>query len=175
MKARIGIITVSDRASAGVYDDLSGTAIIDTLKDYLTSKWEPIYEIIPDEQLEIEQMMKRMADDDGCCLIVTTGGTGPAVRDVTPEATEAVCEKMMPGFGELMRQVSLQYVPTAILSRQTAGIRGKCLMVNLPGKPKSIRECLDAVFPAIPYCIDLLEGPYLKANANVVNVFRPKR
>jgi molybdopterin adenylyltransferase len=175
MKARIGIITVSDRASAGVYDDLSGTAIIDTLKDYLTSKWEPIYEIIPDEQLEIEQMMKRMADDDGCCLIVTTGGTGPAVRDVTPEATEAVCEKMMPGFGELMRQISLQYVPTAILSRQTAGIRGKCLMVNLPGKPKSIRECLDAVFPAIPYCIDLLEGPYLEANANVVNVFRPKR
>ena len=175
MKARIGIITVSDRASAGVYDDLSGTAIINTLKDYLSSEWEPVYEIIPDEQPEIEQMMRRMADDDDCCLIVTTGGTGPAVRDVTPEATEAVCKKMMPGFGELMRQISLQYVPTAILSRQTAGIRGKCLMVNLPGKPKSIRECLDAVFPAIPYCIDLLEGPYLEADASVINVFRPKR
>jgi len=175
MKTRIGIITVSDRASAGVYDDLSGTAIIDTLKDYLSSEWEPVYEIIPDEQPEIEAMMKRMADDDGCCLIVTTGGTGPAVRDVTPEATEAVCEKMMPGFGELMRQISLQYVPTAILSRQTAGIRGKSLMINLPGKPKSIRECLDAVFPAVPYCIDLLEGPYLEVDESVINVFRPKQ
>ncbi len=175
MKTRIGIITVSDRASAGVYDDLSGTAIIDTLKDYLRSEWEPVYEIIPDEQPEIENRMKRMADEDGCCLIVTTGGTGPAVRDVTPEATEAVCEKMMPGFGELMRQISLQYVPTAILSRQTAGIRGKSLMINLPGKPKSIRECLDAVFPAVPYCIDLLEGPYLEVNESVINVFRPKQ
>jgi len=175
MKTRIGIITVSDRASAGVYDDLSGTAIIDTLKDYLSSEWEPVYEIIPDEQPEIENMMKRMADDDGCCLVVTTGGTGPAVRDVTPEATEAVCEKMMPGFGELMRQISLQYVPTAILSRQTAGIRGKSLMINLPGKPKSIRECLDAVFPAVPYCIDLLEGPYLEVNEAVIKVFRPKQ
>jgi molybdopterin adenylyltransferase len=175
MKTRIGIITVSDRASAGVYDDLSGTAIIDTLKDYLSSEWEPVYEIIPDEQPEIEAMMKRMADDDGCCLIVTTGGTGPAVRDVTPEATEAVCEKMMPGFGELMRQISLQYVPTAILSRQTAGIRGKSLMINLPGKPKSIRECLGAVFPAVPYCIDLLEGPYLEVDESVINVFRPKQ
>ena len=175
MKTRIGIITVSDRASAGVYDDLSGTAIIDTLKDYLSSEWEPVYEIIPDEQPEIEAMMKRMADDDGCCLIVTTGGTGPAVRDVTPEATEAVCEKMMPGFGELMRQISLQYVPTAILSRQTAGIRGKSLMINLPGKPKSIRECLDAVFPAVPYCIDLLEGPYLEVDESVIKVFRPKQ
>jgi len=175
MKTRIGILTVSDRASAGVYDDLSGTAIIDTLKDYLSSEWEPVYEIIPDEQPEIEKMMKRMADDDGCCLIVTTGGTGPAVRDVTPEATEAVCEKMMPGFGELMRQISLQNVPTAILSRQTAGIRGKSLMINLPGKPKSIRECLDAVFPAVPYCIDLLEGPYLEADESVIKVFRPKQ
>jgi molybdopterin adenylyltransferase len=175
MKTNIGIITVSDRASAGVYDDLSGTAIIDTLKDYLSSEWEPVYEIIPDEQPEIEAMMKRMADDDGCCLIVTTGGTGPAVRDVTPEATEAVCEKMMPGFGELMRQISLQYVPTAILSRQTAGIRGKSLMINLPGKPKSIRECLDAVFPAVPYCIDLLEGPYLEVDESVIKVFRPKQ
>lgn len=175
MKIRIGIITVSDRASAGVYDDLSGIAIIDTLKDYLTSEWEPVYEVIPDEQPEIEIIMKRMSDEDGCCLIVTTGGTGPARRDVTPEATEAVCEKIMPGFGELMRQISLQYVPTAILSRQTAGIRGKSLIINLPGKPKSIRECLDAVFPAVPYCIDLLEGPYLEANESVIKVFRPKR
>ena len=116
-----------------------------------------------------------MSDEDGCCLIVTTGGTGPARRDVTPEATEAVCEKIMPGFGELIRQISLQYVPTAILSRQTAGIRGKSLIINLPGKPKSIRECLDAVFPAVPYCIDLLEGPYLEANESVIKVFRPKR
>ncbi len=175
MKVHIGIITVSDRASTGVYDDLSGTVIIDTLKDYLKSEWEPVYEIIPDEQPEIEKMVTRMADDDDCCLIVTTGGTGPAVRDVTPEATEAVCEKMMPGFGELMRQISLQYVPTAILSRQTAGIRGKSLIINLPGKPKSIRECLDAVFPAVPYCIDLLEGPYLEVNESVINVFRPKQ
>ena len=175
MKIRVGIITVSDRASAGVYDDLSGIAIIDTLKDYLTSEWEPVYEVIPDEQPEIEIIMKRMSDEDGCCLIVTTGGTGPARRDVTPEATEAVCEKIMPGFGELIRQISLQYVPTAILSRQTAGIRGKSLIINLPGKPKSIRECLDAVFPAVPYCIDLLEGPYLEANESVIKVFRPKR
>ena len=116
-----------------------------------------------------------MADVQKCCLIVTTGGTGPAKRDVTPEATQAVCDKMMPGFGELMRQVSLKYVPTAILSRQTAGIRGNSLIVNLPGKPKSIRECLDAVFPAIPYCIDLIEGPYLGANEDVIKVFRPKK
>jgi molybdopterin adenylyltransferase len=119
--------------------------------------------------------MKTLCDDEACCLVVTTGGTGPALRDVTPEATENVCEKMMPGFGELMRQVSLQYVPTAILSRQTAGIRGKSLIINLPGKPKSIRECLDAVFPAVPYCIDLIEGPYLECNEEVIKVFRPKK
>ena len=174
VKLKIGVVTVSDRASSGVYEDLSGKAIIDTLNDYLVSDWEPVIEVIPDEQPEIENTLKRMADDDQCCLIVTTGGTGPAVRDITPEATEAVCEKMMPGFGELMRQVSLQYVPTAILSRQTAGIRGKSLVVNLPGKPKSIRECLDAVFPAIPYCIDLLNGPYIETNAAVLQAFRPK-
>ena len=114
-----------------------------------------------------------MADKKACCLIITTGGTGPAVRDVTPEATMAVCEKLLPGFGEQMRQVSLQYVPTAILSRQTAGIRGNTLIVNLPGKPKSIRECLEAVFPAIPYCIDLIGGPYLETNPNEIKVFRP--
>jgi len=174
VKAKIGILTVSDRASAGVYEDLSGKAIIATLSEYLSSEWESIYEVIPDEQSLIEEALKDMADEQGCCLIVTTGGTGPALRDVTPEATEAVCEKMMPGFGELMRQVSLKYVPTAILSRQTAGIRGRSLIINLPGKPKSIRECLDAVFPAVPYCIDLLEGPFLTCNEAVIKPFRPK-
>jgi len=172
--ARIGIITVSDRASAGVYEDISGKAIIDTLNEYLTSPWEEIYEVIPDEQDIIEATMKKMADEQKCCLIVTTGGTGPSKRDVTPEATEAVCHRMMPGFGELMRQESLKFVPTAILSRQTAGLRNDTLIVNLPGKPKSIKECLDAVFPAIPYCIDLMEGPYLICNEDVIKPFRPK-
>ncbi len=175
MKAKIGIVTASDRASAGIYEDLSGQAIIDTMKDYLTSEWESVYRVIPDEQESIEQALIELADQEQCCLIVTTGGTGPAKRDVTPEATENVCEKMMPGFGELMRQVSLQYVPTAILSRQTAGIRGQSLIVNLPGKPKSIRECLDAVFPAIPYCIDLIDGPFLECDESVIKPFRPKK
>ena len=173
-KINIGILTVSDRASAGVYEDLSGKAIIETLNVYLSCEWNSVYEVIPDEQNLIEEALKRMADEKECCLIVTTGGTGPALRDVTPEATEAVCQKMMPGFGELMRQVSLKYVPTAILSRQTAGIRGKSLIINLPGKPKSIRECLDAVFPAVPYCIDLLEGPFLTCHEEVIKPFRPK-
>lgn len=175
MKAKIGIITASDRASAGIYEDLSGRAIIDTMNDYLISEWESVYRVIPDEQDSIEQALIELADQEDCCLIVTTGGTGPAKRDVTPEATESVCDKMMPGFGELMRQVSLQYVPTAILSRQTAGIRGQSLIVNLPGKPKSIRECLDAVFPAIPYCIDLIEGPFLECDESVIKPFRPKK
>ena len=174
MRAKIGILTMSDRASAGIYEDLSGKAILETLQEYLSCEWERVYRVIPDDQVGIEKALKEMADDEGCCLIVTTGGTGPALRDVTPEATEAVCEKMMPGFGELMRQVSLKYVPTAILSRQTAGIRGKSLIINLPGKPKSIRECLDAVFPAVPYCIDLIEGPYLTCNKEVIKPFRPK-
>ncbi len=175
MDIKIGVLTASDRASAGVYEDLSGKAIIDTLNEYIKSSWREIYEVIPDDQESIENALIDMADNESCCLIVTTGGTGPALRDVTPEATEAVCQKMMPGFGELMRQVSLKYVPTAILSRQTAGIRGKTLIVNLPGKPKSIRECLDAVFPAIPYCIDLLEGPYIECNEEVIKPFRPKK
>ena len=172
---KIGIITVSDRASAGVYEDLSGKAIIDTLNEYLTSEWKQVYKIIPDKQAAIENTIKQMSDKEACCLIVTTGGTGPAKRDVTPEATEAVCDKMMPGFGELMRTESLKYVPTAILSRQTAGLRGSCLIINLPGKPKSIRECLDAVFPAVPYCIDLVEGPYLECNEEIIKPFRPKK
>ena len=171
---KIGIITVSDRASEGKYKDISGPAIIETLNEYLITKWEPVHQVIPDEQYLIESTLKQMADREKCCLIVTTGGTGPSPRDVTPEATEAVCDKMMPGFGELMRQVSLQYVPTAILSRQTAGIRGNSLIINLPGKPKSIRECLDAVFPAVPYCIDLINGPYLETDEEVMKVFRPK-
>lgn len=175
MNTRIGIVTASDRASAGVYEDLSGKAIIDRLTAYLTSPWEPLYEVIPDDYETIKTTLISLIDERQCSLVVTTGGTGPAPRDVTPEATEAVCDKMLPGFGELMRSVSLQYVPTAILSRQTAGIRGSALIVNLPGKPKSIRECLDAVFPAIPYCLDLIGAPYLECNSDVIQVFRPKK
>ena len=174
MQAKIAIITVSDRASAGIYEDISGKAIIDTLNEYLTSPWEAVYKIILDEQEIIENTLKSVVDNDNCHLVVTTGGTGPAARDVTPEATENVCDRMMPGFGELMRAESLKFVPTAILSRQTAGLRGSSLIVNLPGKPKSIRECLDAVFPAIPYCLDLMNGPYLETNENVIKAFRPK-
>ena len=174
-KIKIGVLTASDRASKGIYEDISGRAIAETLNEYLTSEWESVYSVLPDEQAEIESELKRMVDDEGCCLVVTTGGTGPALRDITPEATEAVCQKMMPGFGELMRTESLKFVPTAILSRQTAGVRGKALILNLPGKPKSIRECLDAVFPAIPYCIDLIEGPFLECNDEVIKVFRPKQ
>lgn len=173
--AKIGIVTVSDRASAGVYEDLSGKAIIDTLNEYLTSDWQEVYTVIPDDQALIEQTLMDLVDQHQCCLVVTTGGTGPAKRDVTPEATEAVCDRMMPGFGELMRTESLKYVPTAILSRQTAGLRGQSLIVNLPGKPKSIRECLDAVFPAIPYCIDLMDGPFLECDLAVIKPFRPKK
>ncbi|MEM9077750.1 MAG: molybdopterin adenylyltransferase [Bacteroidota bacterium] len=173
-KIKIGIINVSDRASRGEYEDIPGKEVKRLLNLWLTSPWEAEYAVIPDEQALLEKEMIKMADEDSCCLVVTTGGTGPAVRDVTPEATEAVCEKMLPGFGEQMRQVSLQYVPTAILSRQTAGIRGNTLLVNLPGKPKAIQECLEAVFPAIPYCIDLIDGPYLETNPEEMKIFRPK-
>src|SRR5262245_60314568 len=162
MSARIGILVMSDRAAAGVYEDLSAAAIRGTLAAYLKSSWEAVYRLIPDDRATIEKTLIELVDQEGCCLVVTTGGTGPAKRDVTPEATEAVCDRMMPGFGELMRAVSLRYVPTAILSRQTAGIRGQTLIVNLPGKPTAIRECLLAVMPAIPYCIDLLGGPRLE-------------
>lgn len=174
-QARIGIINVSDRASRGEYEDLPGKEVKRLLDLWLVSEWEAVYAVVPDEQDQLEAKMIDMADKEACCLIVTTGGTGPAKRDVTPEATMAVCEKLLPGFGELMRQVSLQYVPTAILSRQTAGIRGNSLIVNLPGKPKSIGECLEAVFPAIPYCIDLLEGPFLETSEEHMKVFRPKQ
>lgn len=174
MRARIGILTASDRASKGVYEDLSGKAIEATFKEWLSSEWEPVYRLIPDEQPMIEKTLIELCDAEGCCLVVTTGGTGPALRDVTPEATENVCQKMMPGFGEQMRAVSLKYVPTAILSRQTAGIRNTSLIINLPGKPKSIRECLEAVFPAIPYCVDLIGGPSLQATPVAPQPFRPK-
>lgn len=172
--ARFGIVTASDRASAGVYEDLSGQAIKDTFAAYVASPWEPVYRLIPDDRATIEKTLISLIDDEQCCWVVTTGGTGPAPRDVTPEATEAVCEKMMPGFGELMRAVSLKHVPTAILSRQTAGIRKGALIVNLPGKPNSIRECLEAVFPAVPYCIDLIGGPFIEGKTDAPKVFRPK-
>jgi len=173
--ARIGIVTVSDRASRGEYEDRGGPAILEYFREALSSPWEPVARVISDEQSLIEQTLIELSDQDGCCLIVTTGGTGPAPRDVTPEATEAICEKLMPGFGELMRKVSLEKVPTAILSRQTAGIRGRSLIVNLPGQPKAIRECMDAVMPAIPYCIDLIGGPFLETVPERIQAFRPKK
>lgn len=172
--AKIGIVTVSDRASRGEYEDLGGPAIRDYLAEVLSCDWEGIARVISDDETKIAETLIELCDQEGCCLVVTTGGTGPAKRDVTPEATEAVCEKMMHGFGELMRKVSLDKVPTAILSRQTAGIRGSSLIVNLPGKPKAIAECLDAVFPAIPYCVDLIDGPRLTTNESRLVAFRPK-
>ena len=172
-RARIGILTVSDRASCGVYEDKGGPAIREWLTRSLASPWDPVVRVIPDEQPLIETTLIDLVDTEGCSLVVTTGGTGPALRDVTPEATEAVCTKMLPGFGELMRSASLKFVPTAILSRQTAGIRGKCLIVNLPGKPSAIDDCLQAVFPAIPYCIDLIEGACLETNDGFCKAFRP--
>jgi molybdopterin adenylyltransferase len=171
---RIGVINISDRASAGVYEDTPGKACAALLLEWLSTPFDVDYKVVADERSVIESELKRMADDAGCCLIVTTGGTGPSPRDVTPEATEAVCGKMLPGFGELMRSASLAYVPTAILSRQTAGVRGKTLIINLPGRPKAIRENLEAVFPAVPYCIDLIGGPRLETNDAVMKVFRPK-
>jgi len=173
-KIKIGIVTASDRASSGVYEDISGKAIIECMRDFLKNEFEIEYRCVPDEQDKIESALIELCDKKRCSLVVTTGGTGPAKRDVTPEATEAVCQKILPGFGELMRQVSLKYVPTAILSRQTAGIRGNSLIINLPGKPKSIRECLEAVFPAVPYCIDLIDGPFIQTNEDVIKAFRPK-
>jgi molybdopterin adenylyltransferase len=171
--ARIGILTISDRASRGEYEDKGGPAIHDWFTRVLTSEWQAVARVIPDEQSEIEIALCELSDVENCSLIVTTGGTGPALRDVTPEATEAVCSKMMPGFGELMRTASLKFVPTAILSRQTAGIRGKSLIVNLPGKPSAIDDCLNAVFPAIPYCIDLIDGAYLESDPAQCATFRP--
>lgn len=172
--ARIGIVTVSDRASRGAYEDRGGPAIRAYLEDVLTSDFTPVSRIVPDDRSLVEQTLIALCDEEGCCLVITTGSTGPAARDIAPEATEAVCDRLMPGFGELMRAVSLKQVPTAILSRQTAGLRGSSLIVNLPGQPKAIAECLDAVFPAIPYCIDLMDGPFLETNAQRLVAFRPK-
>ena len=172
---RIGIVTISDRASKGIYEDKGGPAIRDCLTDILSCPWEAVPRIIPDERPLIEETLVELCDKDRCCLVVTTGGTGPARRDVTPEATAAVCDKVLDGFGELMRAESLRSVPTAILSRQMAGTRGRSLIVNLPGKPAAIRECLLAVFPAVPYCIDLIEGPYLTTDESRVKAFRPKK
>jgi len=172
--AKIGFITVSDRASRGEYEDLGGPAMQEWIRKALSTDWQAVAEVIADEQDLIEDTIKKMADKQGCSLIVTTGGTGPAKRDVTPEATANVCDKILDGFAEQMRAVSLQYVPTAILSRQIAGTRGSCLIINLPGKPSAIGECLAAVFPAVPYCIDLIEGDYLETDESFIKAFRPK-
>lgn len=169
---KIGVLTASDRASQGIYEDLSGKAIISTLDSYLKTPWNAEYRLISDELEDIKNTLLELSKI--CSLILTTGGTGPAPRDVTPEATELVCQKMLPGFGELMRSVSLKYVPTAILSRQSAGICDKTLIINLPGKPKSIKECLDAVFPAVPYCLDLIGGDYIETDEKIIKAFRPK-
>ncbi len=169
----IGVLTVSDRANSGDYEDLSGPAIVSFLGESIVSEWESICQIVPDEREIIEEAMIDLSDSSGCSIIISTGGTGPAQRDVTPEATAAVCEKILPGFGEQMRTISLRHVPTAVLSRQTAGIRGSTLILNLPGSPRSITETLSEIFPAIPYCVDLIGGPYIETNSSVVDAYRP--
>ena len=168
-----GVLTASDRASSGEYEDLSGPAIEGFLSQALTSPWKICRKLVADEQPAIENALKSLSDDENCSVIITTGGTGPALRDVTPEATEAVCDRMLPGFGEQMRAISLKHVPTAVLSRQTAGIRGSTLNLNLPGSPRSIREILDEIFAAVPYCVDLIGGPYITTDSDVVDSFRP--
>jgi len=170
---RFGVLTASDRASAGDYEDLSGPAIEQFLDEAVTSPLEVVRRLVSDEPTLIEAALVDLVDAEGCSMVVTTGGTGPAPRDVTPEATEAVCERMLPGFGEQMRAISLRHVPTAVLSRQTAGIRGSALILNLPGSPRSIREILDEGFAAVPYCIDLVGGPYITTDSAVVEAFRP--
>ncbi|EAJ1254225.1 molybdopterin adenylyltransferase [Campylobacter lari] len=172
---KIGILVLSDRASNGVYEDKSGVEIEKILDSYIKNEKSFYYELIPDEYDLIIEKLAYLADEVKCDLIFTTGGTGPALRDVTPEATQAVCDKILPGFGELMRAKSLEYVPTAILSRQSAGIKGKSLIINLPGNPKAIRECIKPIFPAIPYCVDLIGGAYIENNEEVISVFRPKK
>jgi molybdopterin adenylyltransferase len=168
-----GVLTASDRASSGEYEDLSGPTIESFLQDAVTSQWKAIRRLVADEKEEIEKAIVDLIDNQGCSVVVTTGGTGPSPRDVTPEATEAVCDRMLPGFGEQMRAISMNYVPTAILSRQTAGVRGSSLVINLPGSPRSIREILDSVFAAVPYCVDLIGGPYITTDSEVVDSFRP--
>ncbi len=170
---RIGIVTVSDRASRGEYADRGGPAVRDYLNEVLTTPWEAVARLIPDETDLIRDTLAELVDRDGCCLVITTGGTGPAPRDITPEATLAVLEKELPGFGEAMRAVSRPHVPTAILSRQTAGVRGAALIINLPGSPKAVRECLDAVFAAVPDCVDLVGGPFLETDPARIKAYRP--
>ena len=183
---RIGLLSISDRASQGIYEDKGIPALHDWLSAALTTPWEAVTRVIPDEQPEIEATLKDLVDHEGCALVLTTGGTGPALRDVTPEATLAVADREMPGFGEQMRQISLQFVPTAILSRQVAVIRKQSLIINLPGQPKSIQETLEGlkdadgkplvhgIFAAVPYCLDLIGAPYIETNAAMVQAFRPK-
>lgn len=183
----IGLVSISDRASQGVYKDEGLPALEEWFGRAIASpRWKAEKRLIPDEQLAIEGALKELVDRKGCHLVLTTGGTGPAARDVTPEATLAVADRVMPGFGEQMRQVSLKFVPTAILSRQVGVIRKQALILNLPGQPKAIRETLEGVkgangeqivsgiFAAVPYCIDLVGGPYIETNENVVKAFRPK-
>lgn len=171
--ARIGILVASDRATRGEYEDRGGPAVRAYLDEVLTSPWEADLRLVVDERPVLEATLRELCDEAGCCLVITTGGTGPAARDVTPEATEAVCEKLLPGFGEAMRAVSLAHVPTAVLSRQTAGVRGGSLILNLPGQPKAIRECLDAVFAAVPHCVSLIGGPRLETDPARLAAFRP--
>jgi molybdopterin adenylyltransferase len=182
----IGLVSISDRASAGVYEDQGIPALQEWFSAALASPWHMVTRLIPDERAIIETTLKELVDRDGCHLVLTTGGTGPALRDVTPEATLAVADRVMPGFGEQMRQVSLKFVPTAILSRQVAVVRKQSLIINLPGQPKAIRETLEGlrdehgktavhgIFAAVPYCIDLIGGPYIETNENIVKAFRPK-
>jgi molybdopterin adenylyltransferase len=170
----VGLVSISDRASSGVYEDKGIPALEEWFSATLASPWRLESRLIPDEQSVIEQTLTELCDSAGCHLVLTTGGTGPAPRDVTPEATLAVADKVMPGFGEQMRAVSLKYVPTAILSRQVGVIRGKALILNLPGQPKAIKETLDGIFAAVPYCIDLIGGPYIETREDVLKAFRPK-
>ncbi len=171
---RIGLVSVSDRATAGVYEDKGLPGLREWFTAALQTPWTFVQRLIADEQATIERTLVELVDREGCHLVLTTGGTGPAPRDVTPEATLAVAHKVLPGFGERMRAVSLQYVPTAILSRQVGVIRGHALILNLPGQPKAIKETLDGVFPAVPYCIDLIGGPYIETHKAVCKAFRPK-
>ncbi len=169
-KIKIGILTISDRAAKNEYEDISGKAIEEILTTYLKNSWNSVCNIVSDDKQKIASELIKLSDQENCCLVVTTGGTGPAQRDVTPEATESVCEKILPGFGELMRSVSLKYVPTAILSRQTAGIRNKTLILNLPGNPSAIAQCLEAVFPAIPDCLEVIADISLECDENIIKI-----
>ena len=170
---RIGIVTVSDRASRGEYVDEGGPAILNFIEEAIKSPWTVLYRCVGDEQEAIEAALIELTDEHECSVVVTTGGTGPAPRDVTPEATKAVCDRLMPGFGEQMRAISLAYVPTAILSRQVGGLRSNRLIFNLPGRPKSIRETIDKIWKAVPYCVDLMNGPYMDMDSEVCDAFRP--